>query len=78
MALTDATIQANKRFFEKEEDCPATPHTMGICDIMQAERVVMVVSGKQGRYREGGLHRPVTPRVPASILQLHKRLHPGG
>lgn len=71
--LTDATIQANKRFFEKEEDVPRYAYTMGICDIMQAKRVVMVVSGesKAGIVKEA-FFGPVTPRVPASILQLHK------
>ena len=71
--LTDATIQANKRFFEKEEDVPRYAYTMGICDIMQAKRVVMVVSGesKAGIVKEA-FFGPVTPRVPDSILQLHK------
>ena len=40
VSLSEATIQANKRFFEKEEDVPRFAYTMGICDIMQAERVV--------------------------------------
>ncbi len=73
VALSDATIHANKRFFEREEDVPRFAYTMGICDIMQAERVVMVVSGesKAGIVREAFLG-PVTPQVPASILQLHK------
>lgn len=71
--LTDATIQANKRFFEKEEDVPRFAYTMGIRDIMQAKRVVMVVSGagKAGIVKEA-FFGPITPRVPASILQLHK------
>lgn len=71
--LTDATIQANKRFFEKEEDVPRYAYTMGICDIMQAKRVVMVVSGesKAGIVKEA-FFGPITPKVPASILQLHK------
>ena len=70
--LTDATIQANKRFFESEEDVPRYAYTMGICDIMQAQRIVMVVSGaaKAEIVRQAFLG-PVTPKVPASILQLH-------
>ena len=73
VSLTDATIQANKRFFASESDVPRYAYTMGILDIMQAERVVMVVSGagKAGIVREA-FFGPVTPRVPASILQLHK------
>lgn len=46
---------------------------MGNCDIMRAERVLMVVSGagKAGIVKKA-FFGPVTPRVPASILQLHK------
>ena len=73
VALTDATIQANKRFFEREEDVPRFAYTMGICDIMQAERVVMVVSGEsKASIVKEAFFGPVTPRVPALILQLHK------
>ena len=73
MALTGATIQANKRFFEKEEDVPRFAYTMGICDIMRANRVLMVVSGagKAGIVKQA-FFGPITPQVPASILQLHK------
>ena len=46
VALTDATIQANKRFFVSEADVPHFAYTMGICGIMQARRIVMVVSGE--------------------------------
>lgn len=71
--LTDATVQANKRFFAREEDVPRQALTMGIYDIMQAERIVMVVSGrsKASIVREA-FFGPVTPACPASILQLHK------
>ncbi len=73
VALRDATIQANKRFFDREEDVPRFAYTMGICDIMQASRVVMVVSGKnKASILKEAFFGPVTPRVPASILQLHK------
>ena len=73
VALTDATIQANKRFFEKEEDVPRYAYTMGIRDIMQARRVVMVVSGAgKAEIVKQAFRCPITPRVPASILQLHQ------
>ncbi len=73
VTLSEATIQANKRFFEKEEDVPRYAYTMGICDIMQAERVVMVVSGEaKAPVVKEAFFGPVTPRCPASILQLHK------
>ncbi|MCC8120565.1 MAG: glucosamine-6-phosphate deaminase [Oscillospiraceae bacterium] len=73
VALTDATIQANKRFFEKEADVPRFAYTMGICDIMQASRVVMVVSGRaKAAVVRQAFFGPVTPQVPAAILQLHR------
>ncbi len=73
VALSDSTIQANKRFFANEADMPRYAYTMGIGDIMQARRIIMVVSGaaKADIVREA-FTGPITPQVPASILQLHK------
>lgn len=72
VALTDATIQANKRFFEKEEDVPRFAITMGIGSIMKAKKVLMVVNGKgKAEIVKKAFFGPVTPEVPASILQLH-------
>lgn len=70
--LLDATIQANRRFFNDISEVPRRAYTMGICDIIQAKKVVMIVSGeaKADIVREAFLG-PVTPQVPASILQLH-------
>lgn len=70
--LTESTIQANKRFFASIDDVPRQAYTMGIRAIMQARRVVMVVSGagKAGIVKQA-FTGPVTPEVPASILQLH-------
>jgi len=71
--LKDSTIQANKRFFASEDEVPRYAYTMGICDIMQAERVLMVVSGaSKAEVLKEAFFGPVTPKVPASILQLHK------
>jgi glucosamine-6-phosphate deaminase len=70
--LTEATIQANKRLFEREEDVPRFAYTMGVRDIVQAKRVLMVVNGagKADILKEAFFGK-VTPKVPASILQLH-------
>lgn len=70
--LTASTIEANKRFFEKEEDVPRQAYTMGIKTIMQAKKILLIVSGADKAdilYRS--LCGPITPQVPASILQLH-------
>ena len=43
--LTQSTIDANKRFFKKEEDVPRFAYTMGIKNIMQAKKILVIVSG---------------------------------
>ena len=70
--LTESTIEANKRFFDSADDVPRQAYTMGVQTIMLARRIVLVVSGenKAKTVREA-FFGPVTPRVPASILQLH-------
>ena len=70
--LDDSTIQANKRFFEKEEDVPRSALTMGIGSIMGARKILMVVNGKgKAEIVKKAFFGPVTPEVPASVLQLH-------
>ena len=75
VTLTQSTIDANKRFFEREEDVPRQAYTMGIGAIMRAGTVLLVASGAQkARIVREAFTGPVTPRVPASILQLHSNL----
>ena len=70
--LTDATIQANKRFFENEADVPRKAYTMGIGNIMSAKMIVLVANGKnKAKALAAALKGPVTPQCPASILQFH-------
>lgn len=70
--LTERTIEANKRFFAKEEDVPRQAYTMGIKTIMQAKKILLVVSGEdKAEIVKTAFQGPVTPAVPASILQLH-------
>ncbi len=70
--LTQSTIEANKRFFESIDDVPKQAYTMGIGSIMRAKRVLMLVSGKgKAQIVKDAFFGPVTPKVPASILQLH-------
>lgn len=70
--LTESTIEANKRFFASEADVPRQAYTMGIGNIMQAKKVLVVVSGEdKADILQKVIEGPVTPRVPASILQLH-------
>lgn len=71
--LTEMTIQANKRFFASADEVPKQAYTMGIGTIMSAEKIVIVVSGKdKAEIVKKAFFGPVTPQVPASILQFHK------
>lgn len=70
--LQDSTIQANKRLFNSMEEVPSYAYTLGVKTIMQAKKILIVVSGadKADIVKEA-FEGPVTPKVPASILQMH-------
>ena len=70
--LTQDTREANARFFGSIDLVPKTAYTMGILDIMQARRVVMIATGSsKAAILKDAFWGPVTPQIPASILQLH-------
>ena len=70
--LTESTIEANKRFFASAEDVPRQAYTMGIGTIMQAKKILIIVSGEdKADIVRDAFFGPVTPQVPASILQMH-------
>ena len=72
VTLTENTIEANARFFASADDVPRQAISMGIGNIMNARCVVLVATGKskaEAVYRT--ICGPITPEVPASILQLH-------
>ncbi len=72
MELTESTIEANARFFASKDDVPRRALTMGIRTIMLARHILLVVSGSsKAEIVKAALTGPITPRVPASILQLH-------
>lgn len=70
--LAESTVQANSRFFDNIDDVPKEAYTMGIKSIMQAKKIVIVVNGeKKAKIVKDAFFGPVTPKVPASVLQLH-------
>lgn len=70
--LTPSTIEANARFFADESMVPRQAYTMGMLGIMQAKRVVMIATGEnKAQAVYDSFCGPVTPQVPASIMQLH-------
>ncbi|MHB8130346.1 MAG: glucosamine-6-phosphate deaminase [Mobilitalea sp.] len=75
VALTSSTIDANQRLFGEGEIVPNYAYTMGIKTIMLAKKILLVVSGEdKADILWKALTGPVTPSIPASILQLHPDL----
>ncbi len=72
VSLSSRTIKANMRFFLSEEHVPRQAYTMGIKTIMSAHKILVVVSGEdKADIVRQAFFGPVTPPIPASILQLH-------
>ncbi|MGX8709352.1 glucosamine-6-phosphate deaminase [Clostridium sp. KNHs216] len=73
--LKQKTIDANARFFENASEVPQRALTMGIKAIMQAKKILLVANGSsKAEILCRSLFGPITPEVPASILQLHNDL----
>lgn len=72
VTLDKTTIEANARFFESIDDVPTSALTVGMKTIMNAKHVVLIATGAAKVYAVNAMiNGPVTPKVPASILQLH-------
>lgn len=70
--LQKSTIEANARFFATMDEVPKQAYTMGIGTIMSAKKILVVVSGAdKAEIVKKAFTGPVTPQVPASILQMH-------
>jgi len=75
VTLKKKTIEANSRFFGSEDAVPKQAYTMGIKSIMQARKILIVVSGAdKADIAAQAFTGPILPEVPASILQLHNDL----
>lgn len=71
--LQDETIQDNSRFFESIEQVPVKAISMGIKTIMDAKKILFIANGEsKAQAVYDSLRGPITPMVPASILQLHR------
>lgn len=71
--LTENTIKDNSRLFEREEDVPSKAITMGISEIMQSKKILMLASGKnKAKAVYDMVKGDVTEKCPASVLQRHK------
>lgn len=70
--LTENTIKDNSRLFADINDVPRYAFTMGIKNIMNAKKIVILASGKnKANAVKASVEGAVTEDVPASVLQLH-------
>lgn len=73
--LTQSTIDANQRLFDEGEAFPEKAFTMGIKSIMQSKHILLIANGeKKAQIIRDAFFGPITPKVPASILQLHNNV----
>ena len=70
--LTESTINANKRNFEKVEDVPTTAISMGIGSIMKGKKIILMAFGEEkAEAIANTINGPLTTDVPSSILKNH-------
>jgi len=70
--LTESTIEANKRYFDKVEDVPTHALSMGIGSIMQSKKILLMAFGTdKADAIKGMIDGDVTVDLPASVLQNH-------
>ena len=72
VTLAESTVKDNARLFADISEVPRKAFTMGIKQIMQAKRILILASGKNKAdavYKT--VYGAVTEEVPASVLQLH-------
>ena len=72
--LTESTINANARFFEKKEDVPTMAITMGMGDILAAKKVVLAATGlaKVPAIRGLIMDDVITTQNPSTMLKMHE------
>ena len=72
VALTESTIESNKRNFETAEEVPRFAYSMGIKSILSAKKIILMAFGEEkAEAIKNTLNGPITTDVPASVLQQH-------
>jgi glucosamine-6-phosphate deaminase len=74
--LTPATRRANATLFENRASAvPREALSMGMATIFHARQIVLLATGAtKARCVQRMMAGPVTPRLPASFLQLHRNV----
>lgn len=76
VTLTQNTREVNARFFASLDEVPTHAATMGVKTVMNARSVVLIATGAaKAEALRDTVCGPVTPEVPASVLQLHPRAY---
>lgn len=71
-ALTPTTIAQNSPLFPKPSDMPKRAITMGVGTILEAKRVIMLVTGtEKAKILAKAVEGPVTSMVSGSAMQMH-------
>ncbi|MPM48290.1 Glucosamine-6-phosphate deaminase 1 [bioreactor metagenome] len=71
--LDKDTVGANSRFFRDIREVPKKAISMGIKTIMNSKKILLLASGEdKASTVYNALHGEITPKVPASVLQLHQ------
>jgi glucosamine-6-phosphate deaminase len=72
--LTEQTRQDNARFFAGPDEVPRHVITQGLATIGAARHLVLIATGAhKADAIAAALDGPVSPRCPASVLQIHPR-----
>ena len=70
--LTESTIKDNSRMFASIDEVPRQAFTMGLKNIMNAKKILILANGANKAKAVYGLVKgEVSENVPASVLQLH-------
>lgn len=72
VSLAESTVKDNARLFDDISEVPRKAFTMGIRQIMQAKKILILASGANKADAVAKMVKgEVTEAVPASVLQLH-------
>lgn len=73
--LDERTIIDNSRYFKSIEEVPKRAISMGVKTILSAKKIVLIAYGiEKSDALYAMIHGPITPKCPASILQLHNNV----
>lgn len=74
-SLTPETIAQNEGHFDRPEDMPRRAITMGVGTILEANRILFLVTGKsKASMLAKAVEGPITSMISASALQLHENV----